>query len=177
MKITSLILGVLCGLAFAGCSPAPLDETHLKPANGAFGYFLAATNTDDLACQIITDTPPFTELFVDKTSDGRICRIAGVGTVEQGEIYDTKKRLRAVLIEKYGERPRALGDTAAIADEVHYFGTKNRAVSMAISDYHTNAMMTVEYYDADLMTIYRAEQRAKDQLDEQKKKAALDHGL
>jgi len=163
-------------ILLAGCSQE-VAPPNLKPANGAFGYFLGATNTDDIAYQINSDTPPFSAIFTDKTSAGRICRIEGVGTVQQGEIYDTKKRLIGVLAEKYGERPRGLGDTASIADEVHYFGTSNRAVSLAISDYHTNAMMTVEYYDTDLLTIYRAEQCAKDQLDEQKKKAALNHDL
>lgn len=163
-------------LFLAGCAP-PAPPANLKPVSGAFGYELAATIAAPVSDEVFTDAPPFRFLTVDTLADGRVCRITAAGFVDAPEFYDTKKRLLSVLSEKYGERPRELGDSAGIAQEIHFFGATNRAASLADSDYGSNAMFTVSYYDAALLAAYRAEQDAKDKADEQRKRAALSNGL
>jgi len=175
--MNSSILIISLALLIVGCSNESSTPANLKPVAGAFGYVLSETNQAEIQDQTITDMPPFNLLSVDKLSDGRICQISAFGIVEGYDTQDNRKRLIAVLTEKYGERQRISGDIAATANEIHYFGTTNRAVSVSIEDEYTNATFTIKYYDPGLMHAYWTEQNAKDQVDEKQKKASLANGL
>lgn len=163
----------------AACSPpAPsTPPTNLAPPIGAFGYNLAETNTEDLGDLMVTNSPPFHVLQVRKLEDGRICCIEASGFVPHFEFRDTKKRLIAVLEQKYGERPPGTGEYAGLEKEFHMFGPTNRTVRLNASEDDGDARISVSYYDSALMAIYRAEQDAKDKAEELKKRAGLANKL
>ena len=188
-----IIFLVAASILIAGCSkqqnttsvsnPKPVanEVSNLKPVTGACGYNLgdkSSVASDDPA--ILRDMPPFQMLTISKTSDERICRIV-VSGVEEGEdpLHETQKRLIAVLAEKYGARDKIgpekyLNDTF---DTDLYFGTPNRVAHLEIRDWETNRLITVEYYDGELMGIYNKEQQAKDKVEDDIKKASLKKGL
>jgi hypothetical protein len=105
------------------------EQTNLKPVAGAFGYKLG----DKLSGEIddytpLRDSQPFTGFSINTNSDGRICQITAMGTVEESDLYDDRKRLISVLTEKYGARGKMGAEKYALdlGSENFYFGTTNR---------------------------------------------------
>lgn len=155
------------------------DTSNLKPVTGAFGYNLGDKISGEIDDPIIvTDTPPFRMVTIDRTSDGQICRISSFGFIEEFDLHDSSNRLISVLAQKYGSRGKIGSENFNIeVGEGYYFGTTNRVAHLMIDDCQTNALFQLEYYDEGLRGIYNKEQEAKDKTDEENKKAALSKGL
>ncbi|MDR3456003.1 MAG: hypothetical protein P4N60_01045 [Verrucomicrobiae bacterium] len=176
-----LVAGFSISLSLlAGCSKkTAFDESKLKPVATAFGFTIgekAPDGTEEVSS--INDTPPFSTVFLMRTSDGKICEIAGMGVVEGNDLRDAKQRLISILAEKYGARPAIPVERhIQIGAEDYYFGTTNRPAHLMITDNKTNAFLQLEYFDRDLLDAFHQEQDDKDKADDAKQKAALSHGL
>jgi hypothetical protein len=170
MKITWLILGVVGGLAIAGCDPDKIEKSDdkLQEVQGAMGWNLGdvlpnnfQVNTNDTIYGITYQFDPPPELkndlsancFLILTEDRRIAaiRVHG-GENEHFDFLNIKK----VLKEKYGVR-QIFHDQSS--GNIIYFGDAKRQV--VLSTNILGACIDLNYQDKQLNALAETQQEIR----------------
>jgi hypothetical protein len=153
------------------------EQPNLKPVVGAFGLKLGDKIPEGFVFDdsTVKTMEPFNDFDADVTEDGHICCITVMGHADEIGADDSKKRLIAVLTEKYGLRYQAPKTGVNDKSEENYdFGTVDQTAHLKILG---GNYFYLDYYDKKLQQIYFDEQEVKRQKDEEDKKAALKRGL